>query len=172
MIPPFAWTQSDLHPVRGSRRGFSLIELTVVVAITATVAAIAIPRYAGALARYQLEAATTRVTTDLDRARVTARTTGSPVTVSFDLLAEEYRLVDAVSLVPIDSEAVVALAREPYRAAIVSANFGGEAKVTFDGYGLPNAAGTVVLAVGGGQQTIILNPHSGRASTIGVTEGD
>jgi len=58
---------------------------------------------------------------------------------------------------------VTKLTDEPYRAELISANLGGDAQVTFDGYGVPDSGGTIVVRHSGVQKTIVLNEYSGRA---------
>src|SRR5204863_23675 len=59
-----------------SRRAFSLIEITLVLMVMGVLAALAVPRYASALARYRADAAARRIVADLDLARTTARSSG------------------------------------------------------------------------------------------------
>jgi hypothetical protein len=55
---------------------------------------------------------------------------------------------------------------------LVSADFDGETSVTFDAYGRPwsgappasLAAGTVVIAAGGWQRSVVVNATTGKAS--------
>jgi hypothetical protein len=45
----------------------------------------------------------------------------------------------------------------------VTADFGGEAQMSFDGYGVPNRGGTLTLRAGSVQRTIAVDATSGRA---------
>ena len=45
----------------------------------------------------------------------------------------------------------------------MSATFGGDAAVTFDGYGVPSAGGRIVISAGQYQKTIVLDAASGKA---------
>ena len=57
---------------------------------------------------------------------------------------------------------VVALADEPYNASIASVDFGADTFVVFDGYGVPDSSGFVVIQSGAYTKTIVLNQDSGR----------
>ena len=57
----------------------------------------------------------------------------------------------------------VVLSAEPYRANLTGASFGvGGAQVIFDGWGLPNYGGTVVLSTGAEQRTVAVEAGTGR----------
>jgi type IV fimbrial biogenesis protein FimT len=140
-----------------ARRGFSLAELMVVLAVIAITAAIGMPRYASAIGRHRADMAARRVMADLEYARATARAVGASRTVTFDVVAVSYTMASVASLDRRSSSTVVVLGAEPYKATISSASFGGAAKVTFDGFGRPNAGGTVVIRVGDVARTITLD---------------
>ena len=69
---------------RAARAGFSLLELVIVLAIVATLATIAAPRYGASLAAYRVESAARRIVADLALARSMARTENRRVIVKFD----------------------------------------------------------------------------------------
>ncbi len=58
----------------------------------------------------------------------------------------------------------VDLSAEPYRANVVSASFNGGTQVVFNGWGLPNSGGTVVLSVGAEQRTVVVDGTTGGIS--------
>ena len=154
------------------RRGLTLIDLTVVVVITAVAAALAVPRYAGAVADFRAAQAAQRVAADLALARWTARSTSTPagVTVAFDVAANAYTIPGVPGPTGPASAYTVSLAADPYAARVASASFGGAASVTFDRYGQPAAGGTVVVAVGAVQRTVTLDATSGLASVGAATQ--
>jgi prepilin-type N-terminal cleavage/methylation domain-containing protein len=57
------------HPRRGLAKGFSLLELVMVVAIVGIVSAIAVPRYSTAACNYRAEVAARRVAKDIGKLR-------------------------------------------------------------------------------------------------------
>lgn len=148
---------------RANLSGFSLIELVMVLMIVGILAAIAVPRYAAALGRYRAASAAQRVVAELALARSNARQASVACTVAFT--PAQARLV--ITWQPPDAAVPLTrttnLAASPYEVQMTSASFGGDASVTFDGYGVPDSGGTVVLTSGGVSRTIELNAHSGKA---------
>ena len=157
----------------GQRRpAFSLLELGLVLLIVAILASMAIPRFSGAATRQRADAAARRIISDLTLAREHARQSSTSQTVIFDVAANGYRLPGLPDPDHPTSEYEVDLDEEPYRAAIVSVDFGGTANVLFDGFGVPAGdavdGGTIVIRVGAEQRTITLDPDTGEASVTSV----
>lgn len=143
--------------------GFSLLELLLVLAIMATVAAIAAPRYQGALARYRADLAAYRIVADLTQARTSAKAASAPRTVAFSVAGNTYQIPELSSLDGNSGHYNVALSERPYDAGLVSVNFGGDAQIIFNGWGVPDSGGTVILAVGTEQRTVAVDTETGRA---------
>lgn len=146
-----------------SRRAFTLVELVLVIGIIAIAAAIAIPRYADALLRYRADAAARRISGDLALARSRANTTSTAHSVVFSVAANEYRIPEMADA-STGAAYTVRLGDAPYRATLVSASFGGESQVSFNGYGVPNCGGALLIRAGSVERTVVLDATSGRAS--------
>jgi len=71
-------------------RGFSLIELMIVVVIVTTAVSVAIPQMSERDATYRLEVATRRVHEDIEHARRTARFESRGVSITFDPVVASY----------------------------------------------------------------------------------
>ncbi len=156
------WRRTHLGNLRSA--GFTLIELVIVVVIAAVMTGIAMGRYGQALARYRADHAARRVAADLALARSEAKTTGSSVTVSFDPANNRYQVSAIPGLNSSASEYSVALGEAPYGSTLVSAALGGDAAVVFNGHGVPDSGGTVVVQCGVTERTVSLNADSGRAT--------
>jgi Tfp pilus assembly protein FimT len=145
-------------------RSFSLLELVLIMAIVATLAAIAVPRYGTALDRYHADAAAHRIIRDLELARATARAEGKTVTLTFNVAQDRYVLSGVDDLENSGSDAEVILTDEPYRSRVNSALFSGDTKVIFDGYGAPDSGGTVVVSCGAITRSVMLDQDLGVAT--------
>ena len=145
-------------------RGFSLVELVLVVAITMILAAIAVPRYGSAAVRYRADLAARRVADDLRLAQSHARLTSASCTVTFTPATEQYVLVGTASLDGGSGDYTVDLRTDPYDAAITSADFGGVPTVVFTGWGLPNSGGSVVVTSGSETRTVLVDDQTGQVS--------
>jgi len=152
---------ADAEPTR--RSGFSLLELVLVLAIMATLAAIAVPRYQASLARYRADLAARRIVADLAFARSAAKASSSSRRVKFFVNSDLYRLFELQPLDGVGDNYDVALFEKPYEADIISANFGADDQIIFDGWGIPDTGGAVVLTVGPEQRTVTVDAESGKA---------
>ena len=149
-----------------ARTGFSLAELVVVVVIIGIVSAIAAPRYANALAHHRVDAAAKRIVADLSLAQRQAKISSTSQTVEFETGVGQsaYWLLGMPHLDRSGEEYAVLLSQEPYQATIVSADFGGDKEIVFDGFGVPDSGGLVIVQVGKYQKKIAVDPETGRAS--------
>ncbi|MBN2447261.1 MAG: prepilin-type N-terminal cleavage/methylation domain-containing protein [Phycisphaerae bacterium] len=152
-----------ITPAIRSWAAFTLIEVVVVLAIVSILAGMAIPRFANSLARQRAESAARRVAADLEFASRRAAQMSSAVTVTFNTTTHSYELDGVDNPDRPGNRYKVYLALPPYRARIVSADFGGTAKVAFDGYGHANSSGTVIINGGDIDQTIIFDKNTARA---------
>ncbi len=141
--------------------GFTLIDLVVAMAIIGIVAAIATPRYANALTRYRSEAAARRIVADIRLAQQTAKTTSSTRTVIFDTTNHAYSISNVRALDGQSMMYVVTLQEPPYLARIASVDMGGDGQLTFDGFGIPDSGGFVIVQAGDYQYTVVVDPETG-----------
>lgn len=146
------------------RRGFSLVELVVVMLIISMVAAIGMPRYAAAAQRFRADAAARRVAADLQYVRNNARACSMARTIVFNVTGSSYQAAGIADPVSGGTSYAVSLGAEPYKAFLVSANFGGSSTLSITGFGVPGASGSVVLQVGVERRRIALDSESGETT--------
>ncbi len=144
------------------RRGFSLVELVVCVAIIATVAGVGAARFSRSAERARVESAARRVVSVLEDARTRARTQGirCKVAINVDTGLLEFKGT-AASNAELD---VVNLGADPYRVQVISSNFNGEPDVEFNPWGRPVAGGTMLLRSGAFQRAVGVAAETGHAS--------
>lgn len=147
---------------------FSLVELVLVVVIVGTIAVVGVPRYANSLTRYRAEAAARRVVADLELAAVQARTTSTQLSVVFDAGANRYQIPGLDHFLGGSPQGftiyTVPLSEAPYHANLVSADFSGDTKLNFNGFGEASASGNVVVTVGSTKRTVVFDQVSGEAT--------
>jgi type II secretion system protein H len=90
--------------VTRNARGFSLLEVLVVIAVIGTVAAISVPSTLGALRRYRLDGTSREVAAQIATARLQAVTTNRAMRVRLNCpAANQYRVVEVTGDAAIDS---------------------------------------------------------------------
>jgi prepilin-type N-terminal cleavage/methylation domain-containing protein len=143
-------------------KGFSLMELSLVVALLALLTGIAAPRYSSSANNYRVNMAARKVAADLCRARADAWNRGVHRTVTFNTTTLQYTLTAVADMNNGTlADTVVSLKTSPYNLTQLAANFGGGTSVIFDGYGMPNNGGTVTVTSGTLSQTVTLNATTG-----------
>jgi prepilin-type N-terminal cleavage/methylation domain-containing protein len=151
-------------PQRKQRCGFSLIELSIVVVIISVLAAVALPRWSDSLHSFRATNAANRIAADLALAKSAAYSSSTSLTVTFEVSAGQYTVEGVTPLNRSTGPYLIALADDPYRSRLVSAwGLTGQQSITFDGYGRPNTGGTIVVASGNSQKSIVVNANSGTA---------
>jgi len=147
--------------VRLAGRGFSLLELVLVIVIIATISAIALPRMSNSTNISRADQAIDRIEATLEKARAAARSRSRNVSVRIKTENERLktRLVDGPTLDRFSLES------SPYDADIITAKFGTNDTVIFDGFGMHDNGGTVSITVGTTSRTLTFaNPPANDSS--------
>ena len=152
------------HAATGRGAAFSLVELLLVTAIIAVIAAMAVPRYGQSVARYRAQCAARRVAADLALARSSAKAASARRVVTFNAVAGSYTISDVRHLDHALQPYTITLADAPYHALIHYADFGGVPQAEFDMYGVPKWGGKVIVRVGEFEQSVALSRDDGSAT--------
>lgn len=147
-------------------RGFTLLELVVVMLVITLLSSLALPLFANSGARHRVEAASNRLVTDFNLARRHARVTSSDVSVTFEPTGSSYTLSGLADLEHPDSAYRVVLADEPYGVTIATVNFGGDQTVIFNGHGIPDTGGSVQVRSAGFTARVTLLPDTGELTRV------
>lgn len=132
--------------IRSSRRGFSLIEISIVVVVVGVVYAIATPRFSQAGSQRRVDMAMDRIERDFRLAEQDAWHTGVSRELVFDVTNNRYEIVGMTD--GMGNPYIVDLSKAPYNLSIDSVHFAGDTRLTIDGRGGVPVGGNVVLADG------------------------
>lgn len=136
----------------------------MVLSIITVVAAIAAPRFAGADQRYRADAAARRIAADLDYVSRTARARAAAQSISFSVTTDSYTSSARPLDVGPDQAYVVRLDVSPYRAAISRVDFEGGAEIIFNGHGMPDRDGLVVIEAGRASRRVLVSAATGEVT--------
>jgi prepilin-type N-terminal cleavage/methylation domain-containing protein len=150
---------------RRTRPAFTALELIVVAAIVAMLAALVLPRIGTAGGVYAADAAARRVAADLHFARQHARLTSAAQSVEFDVDTSSYTMSGLPSPDRSTTAYTVNLSRAPYDALLTAVDFGGKPTLTFSAFGLPDAGGSVSVRAGRADRAVNVNDATGEATT-------
>lgn len=149
-------------------RGFTLVELTITLAVVAIVFAIAAPRFNESDSQRRAEMAADRIERDIRMAEQNAWHTGRELQVVFDVANDSYEIVGLTDAS--GNPYVVDLTAAPYKVSLGSVDFGGSDTLTIDGRGGVPATGSIVLADGGFSTAVSVAPVDVESLTMDVSD--
>lgn len=148
---------------RTTRTAFTLIEISVVLLLMSILAAVALPRWTEAMDEFRATSAARRLAADLALAQTTAVTASRNQTVALSISGHYYDLINVSSLEQTANVYRTRLSEAPYRSRLVSLfGLSTDQQVIFNGFGLPNRGGSIVIACGSKQRTVVLDSDTGR----------
>jgi len=153
-------------PTSPIRTAFSLMEMVMVLAIMAVLAAIAAPRYSNTVERARVDAVARRLVADLAYAQRSAKTSNQARTVKL-VWPAYYELVGLSHLNDPSLPYRVQLDEEPYDAEGYSFELGGNNTLIYDIYGMPDTGGWITVHVGRHYRTVTIDADTGRAEITG-----
>jgi prepilin-type N-terminal cleavage/methylation domain-containing protein len=145
-------------------QGFTLLELAVVVIILAVLSSIAVPRYGRAIANYRASSAARRVAADIALTQARARALSTSQSIVFSTSQNNYQITGMADPDHPASTYTVGLSDLTAGASLTGASFGQSSTLTFNGYGIPAAGGTITLTSGAATRTITVAADSGAAT--------
>jgi Tfp pilus assembly protein FimT len=150
-----------------SRRGFTLVDVSVTVLLIGIMSAVAAPQFGSMMLEYRVEAAARKIAGDLNYAARSARNRAEPITATFQQGTQNYS-IDVLQDPNHPTVAwTIALSDSGFENCIVSGlSLGGDSEITFDIYGRPDASGTVTVSSGSTTQLVSIDQATGKASVL------
>jgi type II secretory pathway pseudopilin PulG len=136
----------------------------IVVLIIGIMSAATVPQFMDSVQYFHAEAAAKRIKIDLELARRRAKSTSTSQLVDFDSTTHTYVLPNVPDLKHAGSNYTVDLTRAPYKSSLLLVDFDNTEEVTFDGYGVPDNAGSIEVKAGTYLWTISVEATTGKVT--------
>lgn len=157
-------TTTILVERRKARGGFTLLEVTLVVAIVGVMALMAAPRFNNSLCRARARQAAMRMVADLSLAQARASALSASQTFIFTKDPATYEIDGMMDPDNTAKQYLVDLSGHPYQVRFDAVDFGGVSELVYNGFGYPSAGGTIVIEAGSVKVTVAVDADTGAAS--------
>lgn len=137
--------------------GFTLIEVTLVVAIIAVMAAMALPRMAAATDRRRADLIARKVAADLTWVQAAARARCTTATLTVDATGKSYTMAGMTDASRVVSGLTVTFNDAPFSGKVTPAS----TVVSFNSSGIPSASVTLTCTSGSASRNVVLTRPSG-----------
>ncbi len=153
-----------------SRRGFTLVDLTLTLLILGIVTATATPKLSATVLRYQVDAAARRVEADINYVQGHARYTSAPCSLTFTASPPSYTTTGVAQINNSGQAYAVNLNTIGYSVAL-SASLNGGTTLSYTASGVPQAgsplvaltSGTITITSGNQTKTVTIDLVTGKA---------
>ena len=139
-----------------NRRGFTFVEMTVVILVIGITAAIAVPSYVTSIHEFRAQQSAERIIATAKAAKSRAMLQSRPIRVRFTVATHTVSVVDAANVA---CELPFCLLNDPYRSQIAVVALGADPEVSFDAYGLASKSGDVTLSSGSVTRVVRFTPN-------------
>jgi hypothetical protein len=141
-----------------------LIDLTLTVGVLGLLSAVAVPKFFDSLDYHRAKTAAAQVQADLALARQLAMARSEPLAVQFSAASDKYTLEGVDHPDRVGQTYTVLLGGSPHEADLTSASLGGDERLVFNAFGLPDSGGTIAVQSGRWRRTVTIDPETGKAA--------
>lgn len=146
--------------VSHGRTAFSLLELVLVLIIIGVVSSVSAIRYADAAARNRAIAAARLIADEIARTKSRANAASQSFSISFGGGQSQYFVDGGTEQARVKGDIGV----DPFLATVRSAVCGDDASLVFDGFGIPDSNGSIVVRSGRRAVTIVIDGDTGNCT--------
>ena len=151
-----------------ARRGFSLVELIVVIVIIATLGAIAAPRFASADTSFRTSGAAHQLADAIRDAATQARNRSKSVRIRINATSNSF---NAAVISPLEYIALYNTTDRPFKIDIIAVQFADSStSLTVNGFGVYSTSVNIKIGVGKAIQTVMVDADSGTVTIGSVTD--
>lgn len=151
-----------------ARRGFSLVELIVVIVIIASIGAIAAPRFASADVSFRTNGAAHQLADAIRDAATQARNRSKPVRIRISASSNNF---SAAVQSPLEYIALFNTTDRPFNIDIIAVEFADSSSfLTVNGFGVYSTSVNIKVGAGKATQTVMVDADSGTITIGSVTD--